>query len=273
MYTRILSIMIVLMLFAGCLGQGNTLSSQNETGPQVSKNITTDTNITVNQVPDSNASTGTATIGQNLTNQSPATAKNKGVLMLGRSVTRNWMDYLGAEYVCDDPDCNSATHRANLSGYQLINVELSSPPDIADSAISAVDTYGNEADTVFFKLCFVDFESDESGSNLAANEGYVQKVYDEIVTKRHKKLIMGNALPKVKGETDSALVANHKAYNAWLNNFASTHSDIKVLDLYGTVSESDGSLKSSYAVDSEDSHLNSAAYAQITPKFLSLLES
>jgi len=261
--------LIISILLFGCIG-----------APGVTQNISTGQGQDVTPQPDStqgqDASQHQNDTAQQNTSQTQGTtgsAGKKTVLLLGRSVTGNWANYLGLEYTCQDEECSSSAYEGDYSKYRFIYQELSSPPDIVDSAISALDTYGNRSDIVFFKLCFVDFESDASGANLKANEGYVEKVYDEVVVKRSKKLIIGNALPKVKGETDSGLVANHKAYNAWLNSFASTHSNIKILDLYGTVSESDGSLKSGYAVDSQDSHLNNAAYAQITPKFLVLLEN
>jgi len=267
---KILALFLIIgILFFGCIGQPSF--TQNISTGQ-GQDVTSETDI--NQGQDTTQQQNdTTTQNTSQTQGTTGSTGKKTALLLGRSVTGNWANYLGLEYTCQDEQCSSSTYEGDYSKYHFIYQELSSPPDIVDSAISALDTYGDKSDYVFFKLCFVDFESDTSGANLKANEGYVEKVYDEIVVKRKKILIVGNALPKVKGETDSALVANHKAYNAWLNNFASTHSNIKVLDLYGTVSDTDGSLKSSYAIDSEDSHLNNAAYAQITPKFLSLLES
>jgi lysophospholipase L1-like esterase len=143
--------------------------------------------------------------------------------------------------------------------------EVSSPPDIVDSSITMLDEY--DSDIVFFKLCFVDF-GEEQGDRLAEDEQYIQQIYNEVVTKRHRKLIVGNALPQVSMYTTSGMKSNHKAYNQWLSQFASTHSDIQVLDLYGMLSDSSGNLKAGYAVSSDDSHLNDAAYAKITPAFM-----
>ncbi|MBU1681693.1 hypothetical protein KKE38_02650, partial [Candidatus Micrarchaeota archaeon] len=94
---------------------------------------------------------------------------------------------------------------------------------------------------------------------------------DEVVTKRNRKLIVGNALPMVSEYNDPLLVSDHKAYNAWLADFAASHDGIEVMDFYGEVAASDGSLKSEYAVASDDSHWNNKAYAAVTPDFLELL--
>lgn len=181
------------------------------------------------------------------------------------------MEYLGMEYVCQDEECNTGTLEGAYQGYDLIYSEIGIPPEVASSAADRINLYGDRADTVFFKLCFADFESDPYGDNLARNKAYVQDVYEAAVTEGGKKLIVGNALPMVAEYTDADLVANHRAYNRWLDDFASTRDDIQVLDLYGTVSDSDGNLRSDYAEDPYDSHLNDAAYSVITPEFIELV--
>jgi hypothetical protein len=199
-------------------------------------------------------------------------ASGKEVLILGRSVAYGWMEYLGAEYVCQDEECYTGTMEADYQGYHFVYSEIDIPPEVATSAVERVDSYGDDAGTVFFKLCFDDFESDESLENALRNENYVKYVYDEMVTKRGKKLIVGNALPKVEEYTDSDLSANHHAYNSWLNDFASTHDNVQVLGLYVILSTSSGNMDMDYASDEYDSHPNDLAYSKITPEFMKLLD-
>jgi hypothetical protein len=207
-------------------------------------------------------------------NDSIETTPDEGnkVLILGRSVAYDWMNYLDLEWTCDDEECATGSPRGNYDDYYFIYYELDYPPDIARSAADGADLYGSDADVVFFKFCFVDFASDESLQNAKDNEKLVEDVYQYIVVDRGKKLIVGNALPQVSAHTDSALVSNQKHFNNWLDNFASTNDDIQVLDLYGTLADSNGNLNSEYAVASDDSHLTDSAYDEITPEFLDLIE-
>ncbi|MBU1166599.1 hypothetical protein KKF81_06605 [Candidatus Micrarchaeota archaeon] len=202
----------------------------------------------------------------------PQTSGNKKALILGRSVSYNWMEYLGMEWQCDDDECATGTIRGEYQGYDFVYYGLEYPPEIDDSAIVGIETYGNDADVVFFKLCFVDFGPDDSGQLAYDNFAYVENVYNEIVVNRHKRMIVGNALPVVSAETQPDLVSVHRQYNQLLDNFAATHDGIQVLDLYGMTSNSNGALRSDYAVSYDDSHLNGAAYAVITPRFMELLE-
>jgi|GEM_PF-1016531 len=195
------------------------------------------------------------------------------VLLLGRSVAYYWTEYMGLEWTCDDEVCHTGSPRGNYNGYYITYYELSYPPEIALSAADAVDTYGTEADVVFFKFCFVDFVADHDLQNARANEALVEDVYQYVVVDRGKKLIIGNALPQVSAHTEPALTDNHLEFNSWLSNFAATHDDVQVLDLYGTLADSSGALKSEYAIASDDSHLTSAAYDEITPDFFVLVDN
>ncbi|MBD3398083.1 hypothetical protein GF412_05840 [Candidatus Micrarchaeota archaeon] len=195
----------------------------------------------------------------------------KSILLLGRSVTYYWTEYMGLEWTCDDEECITGSPRGEYNGYNFIYYELDYPPEIGNSAGVGMDTYGSDAGIVFFKLCFADFEPDESGELLARNKRMVEDAYEEIVTKRGKTMIVGNALPMVAQYTEPVLVSDHLAYNSWLDDFASTHEDIYVLDLYGILVDSDGALKPEYAVSSEDSHLTTAAYEEITPEFFAVV--
>ncbi len=196
----------------------------------------------------------------------------KSILLLGRSVTFYWTEYMTLEWTCDDEECTTGSPRGEYEDYDFIYYELDYPPEIANSAGIGVDTYGSDAKFVFFKLCFVDFEPDESGELLARNKRMVEAAYTEIVTKRGKIMVVGNALPMVAQYTEPMLVSDHLAYNSYLDEFASTHEDIYVLDLYGILADSNGALKPEYAVSSEDSHLTNAAYDEITPEFFAIIE-
>lgn len=202
----------------------------------------------------------------------PSAAQSADVLLLGRSVAYGWTEYMGLPWECDDEECATGSPRGEYGGHYFIYYELDYPPEIAQSAADGVDFYGQDAETVFFKFCFVDFAADDTLQNAKDNEGLVEDVYQYVVVDRGKKLIVGNALPQVAADTEPALVSNHKEFNSWLDNFAATHEDVEVLDLYGMLSAPDGSLKAEYAVDAHDSHLNTAGYDAITPEFLELLE-
>jgi len=194
------------------------------------------------------------------------------VLLLGRSVAYHWTEYLGLEWTCDDEECATGGPRGYYDDRYFIYYELDYPPDIATSAARGVDLYGQDADVVFFKFCFVDFASDEGHQNAKDNIALAEDVYQYVVVDRHKKLIFGNALPQVSQDTDQALLENQKEFDDWLEQFAASHDDIQVLDLNGMLTDEDGNLRSDYAVSSDDSHLSDAGYDRITPQFMALLD-
>lgn len=270
---RTILLLIAFGLLLGCTGAPQAPEHDSASAPAASGSPTGETTQNDSGVMEntSDASGDSSDTADEPTSTAPS-GSGKEVLILGRSVAYGWMEYLDAEYVCQNEICDVGTMETAYSGYDFVYSEIDIPPAVATSAVERVDSYGDDADTVFFKLCFADFESDESGENLARNKAYVQYVYDEVVTKRGKKLIVGNALPMVEEYTDSGLTANHRAYNSWLENFASTHDDIQVLDLYGILSTSSGNMNMDYALDEYDSHLNDLAYSKITPKFMELLD-
>jgi len=184
------------------------------------------------------------------------------VLMLGRSVAYGWAEYMGLQWQEDE------SYLGDYDGRSFRYLHMDYPPDIDDSAIRAMGTY--DFDIVFFKLCFVDFGS-EYGDMLQEDEQYVENVYQEAVVRRGKKLIVGNALPQVSRDTTPGLKQNHKAYNDWLDGFASSHRGVYVMDLHGSLADSGGALKSEYASSYDDSHPNNAGYARMTPEFMSVI--
>lgn len=194
---------------------------------------------------------------------SPDSKGKTEVLMLGRSVAYGWSEYMGLEWQEDE------SYYGTYEGKKIRYLHMDYPPDIDDSAIRAIRTY--DPDIVFFKLCFVDF-STEYGDMLAEDKEYVENVYREAVMNRHKRLIVGNALPQVSRDTTSGLKQNHQEYDRWLDEFASTHANVSVLDLHGMLSDGSGALRSDYASSYEDSHPNRAGYARITPAFMGQVE-
>ena len=188
------------------------------------------------------------------------------VLMLGRSVMGSWFDHWDYDYEAP----------VNRNDFTLYYEELEIPPDIANSAEERIDEYSDKADIVFFKLGFDDFEygsEQETRDNLKQNKEYIEQVYESAVKENGKKLIIGNALPRVKTYTDSDLVQLHRKYNKWLNDFAKKHSgEVYVFDQYSILTDSKGNLKSQYALEEEDSHLNDAAYDPLDKKLFPLLK-
>ena len=180
--------------------------------------------------------------------------------MLGRSVSEGWAEYMGLEW-----QGNDGTYLGDYEGISIRYFHLDVPPRIVDTAKTALDAYDSQI--VFFKFCFEDFGANE-GEGVREKEEYIQQVYDEVVSKRHRKLIIGNALPQVELYGTDGLKSNHRAYNEWLEQFASTHANVRVLDLYDLLVDSNGNLKPEYAASPEDSHVNNAAYERITPELM-----
>jgi hypothetical protein len=271
MYRDMMAILLAGLLLFGCIGPGGTSVEQPSDatgeGPQ--------------QPAAYDAGTGAADGGSDADAQAsgppsamdgPASVQDGKVLIMGRSVAYHWMEYLGFDWTCDDEECATGSPRGTYEGYDLIYYELDYPPDIARSAAEGVDLYGDDAGVVFFKFCFVDFAADDTLQNAKDNEALVEDVYEYIVIDRGKKLIIGNALPQVSAHTEPALLSNHQEFNSWLDGFAASHEDVQVLDLNGILSDSGGSLKPGYAISSDDSHLTSAAYAEMTSEFMDLLK-
>ncbi|MEW6721818.1 MAG: SGNH/GDSL hydrolase family protein [Candidatus Micrarchaeota archaeon] len=188
----------------------------------------------------------------------------KKILILGRSVSYGWASFMGLEWQEDE------SYRGEYGGHDITYREVASPPDIAYSAADAMGEH--DSDIVFFKLCFVDF-GEGYGDRLGEDKGYVEEVYREAVERRGRRLIVGNALPQVRMHSTEGMERNHEEFNEWLDSFAASHEGISVLDLHGMLADGDGSLNPAYAVAPDDSHLNDAAYAKITPEFFEIVEN
>lgn len=189
------------------------------------------------------------------------------VLMMGRSVMYGWFQHWG---------CSDTSKPVKHGEYMLYYKELETPPDIVESVERHLDEVEDENTIVFFKFCFDDFvggSKSEAKANLAENKEYVRSVYDLVVKQRKLKLIIGNALPKVKSCTDSYLVWNQSAYNKWLEEFAEKHQgEVYLFDQYSILSDSQDNLKKEYATNSEDSHPNDQAYSALDDNFFNFLE-
>jgi len=196
-----------------------------------------------------------------------ATDKRK-VLMMGRSVMESWFVHWNSSSDFSKP--------VQHNGFAFYYKTLEVPPDIVDSVKGYLDEDEDANSIIFFKLCFDDFQGSsksEAKANLTRNKKYVQEVYDLVVKEHGLKLIIGNALPKVKDATDSQLVWNEQSYNSWLQQFAQEHPDeVHIFDQYGILADSDGNLKKEYAVDEYDSHPNDKAYSALDNAFYDLLQ-
>lgn len=197
--------------------------------------------------------------------QEKATSEQK-VIMMGRSVMDGWFEHWGYDW--EKP--------VKREGYTLYYKELEIPPDIVDSAQTYVEENSDENAIVFFKLCFDDFVSgskSDVNQNLRENKKYTRGVCDLVVKEHGLKLILGNALPHVENYTDSSLVRNNISYNEYLEELADEYGDnVVVFDQYSILTDDEGNLKSEYAVDEEDSHLNEKAYDALDDSFFKLLE-
>jgi hypothetical protein len=185
------------------------------------------------------------------------------VLMMGRSVMRGWFDHWGW-------DGDGALER---EGRVFEYAELASPPDIASSAADYIEQ-APEGSVVFFKLCFVDFEAysnQDIDARVDENVGYVRDVA-AAAAKRDMVLIIGNALPRVRGETSAELRKLHRRYNDELEALAAGEADVYVLDLYGTLATANGALDARFAISPEDSHLAESAYEELDAQLFALLD-
>jgi hypothetical protein len=202
--------------------------------------------------------------GQDDANTSAEPAHTEAdVLMLGRSVMQGWFDYWGR--AGDSP--------VSHDGYTLRYGEIASPPAIARSAEEQIANT-QDGTTVFFKLCFVDFESysaADTEARLTEDLGYVSQVVDA-AHKRGCVVVLGNALPRVRAETTPDLTQLHERYNAGLEAIAADRPDVHVFDLYGTLTAPDGALDADFAASPEDSHLNDRAYDALDARFFALLD-
>lgn len=201
------------------------------------------------------------------TTDEPTTDKQK-VLMMGRSVMEGWFVHWGSTSDFSKP----VQHGGFVFYYKVLDV----PPDIVDSVKKYLDEDKDNNSIVFFKLCFDDFQGSsksEAKANLTRNKKYIQGVYDLVAKERGLKLIIGNALPKVKEATDSQLVWNEQSYNSWLQQFAQEHqNEVYIFDQYSVLADPQGNLKKEYAVDEYDSHPNDKAYSALDDSFFNFLK-
>jgi hypothetical protein len=190
------------------------------------------------------------------------------VYMCGRSVLDGWFEHWGW-----DGDPGKAV---SFGSFSLVYREMECPPDIVDGAIGvARESAGKGNGTLFFKLCFEDFEGgDENAArdNLEANEGMIGDVVRAVVEEEGLVLILGNALPMVNEYTDEWLIWNHREYNSFLAGLAAEYGGrVFVLDLYGVLAAPGGWLRPEYAAEEYDSHLNEAAYDALDDILMEML--
>jgi len=192
-------------------------------------------------------------------------AGTKPVLMLGRSVMWGWFKHWGW-----DGSIESMPLAKN--GYSLTYREIATPPDIAASAAGFMEE-APEGSVVFFKFCFDDFPGGEDAvARFEQQKEWVAQVAAK-AEERGQPLIIGNALPKVSAATDPTLVAEHKEFNAWLEEFANgSGGKVRVYDFYGMLAAPDGALTAEYATSADDSHPNDEGYSQLDPSLFSLLD-
>jgi hypothetical protein len=190
------------------------------------------------------------------------------VFMCGRSVMGGWFSHWGWEGGPEQP--------VSFEGRSLYYREMDSPPEIVDTARRVIGEAGPDG-TVFFKLCFADFEGGDretAGANLERNEGIVRDVVRASRAQSGQVLLLGNALPVVEASGDEWMVWNQRAYNDFLQELAGTSSTpIVIVDLYGALSTPDGYLDPAYTSDPYDSHPNEAGYDALDPVLASALQS
>jgi hypothetical protein len=174
------------------------------------------------------------------------------VLVLGRSVMTGWMAHWGGD----------ASTTAVFDGHEVQFREIEGPPGIAQSAVEAMGS-APVGSTVLFKYCFVDFNGGDYAGELDAYMRDIERVADE-ANRRGLRLILGTALPKVRGESTPELVAEHREFGARVERFVGQRraagQAVAVLDLNAVLTDDDGALDRRFAVSGDDSHLNETAY-------------
>ncbi len=187
----------------------------------------------------------------------------KEVLMMGRSVMEGLFAYW-------DWDWEGPVSR---NGYVLYYHNLPSPPDIGTDAAAQIAAVP-DGTVVFFKLCFEDFWASDAGEvddNLAEILGYVDQVL-AAAEGRDVTIILGNALPKVHGETTAPLVELHRAYNEALEERATARDNVYVFDQYSILVDQNGALARGLATSADDSHPNELAYSLMDEELFKLLD-
>jgi hypothetical protein len=191
------------------------------------------------------------------------TGSGKPVLMLGRSTMWGWFKSWGW-------DGTPESMPLEREGYALTYTEIAYPPEIASDAVRAVERAPDDS-VVFFKFCFDDFPGwEEAEERFQEQKDWITEVADA-TRRRGMNLIIGNALPKTASATESTLVAEHREFNAWLEEFAAGRDDVWVYDFYTVLTGPDGSLKKQYATSSDDPHPNGSAYSALDPTLFELL--
>lgn len=203
-----------------------------------------------------------------LTTPSRATTGNAvrriRIWMMGRSVMGGWFSHWGS-------DGTTPVYRGR---FKLVYKELQPPPELISSARNHLQSV-TRPPNVFFKLCFVDFEGGSQAAaeaNLARNKRRILRMYS-MVRVYKRRLLIGNALPKVAGDTDTWLVWNHRRYNRWLRSFAAGRPRVYIFNQYAVLRDASGNLRADYAADPGDSHLNESAYTALDNAFLPWLNS
>lgn len=193
--------------------------------------------------------------------------------ILGRSVTYGWFEHWGWQGDDETPVVRGR--------YVLFHHSIDTPDNMVNSVREIVTQLPNEPNLVVqWKFCFEDFGgADEAQPTLQRNQQIVQQVYQAIVTERHYRLIIGNALPPVAPSVDSQLTAAQRQYNQWLNDFANARSQrssrdgqVFVFDQYAPLADKNGALRAAFASASDDSHPNAAGYRALDAQYFSFLD-
>ena len=185
------------------------------------------------------------------------------VLMMGRSVMEGWMEHWGWNW--EDP--------VQRDGYTIYFHALEGPPQIGADAAEQI-TAQPDGTVVFFKLCFDDFWAGSDGEVDQMTADTLSYVDQAIAATegRDVTLIVGNALPKVAGDTSAPLVKQHRAYNEGVAERAAANANVVLFDQYSLLVGPDGALSRGLAVSADDSHLNDVAYQVLDEEFFVLLD-
>ena len=189
--------------------------------------------------------------------------RHVGIAMLGRSVTEQWFAYWGAR-----PNTGHQRGRFRLLHRAFTEYSPSREAWTAQ-ADRLLTRFGARLDALHYKLCFVDFTS---GTKLAPLREIAEGMYEVVVKKHGKRLIIGTALPAVLDASPKAVRELHYRYNQWLRRFAAAHPKVLIFDQYRILANAEGLLKLAFRQGPQDSHLQPGAYRELTHAYFRFLE-
>jgi hypothetical protein len=150
------------------------------------------------------------------------------------------------------------------------------PQSNGQNMFDAVAQHADPAsyDAVFFKFCFIDFDSREMTpaqreQKMRQLTGLVEKVHT-MTRSRGLKLILGTALPVQRPLPEA--VRLRREFTDWVNAYGRSNGDVAVVDLFGPLVDGEGRMRPEYARRELDDHVNWNGFRHLDPVLFSSLD-